>query len=408
MYDVKKIRNDFPMIQNNPDIIYFDSAATSFKPNSVIEKVKEYYEKYNTNIHRGDYDLSFKVSNEYENTRETVKEFINANDSKEIVFTSGDTTSINTLAFGFVSKLVEKDEYILTSEVEHASDILPLFKVSEKTGCRIAYIPMNNDGTFNIDEYKKCFDGKNIKFVSLTYVSNVLGYIYPIKEICKIAHDHGAIVHVDGAQAVPHIKVDVKDLDVDFLSFSSHKMLGPDGVGVLYGKFDLLQQCDPLAYGGGSNARFDNLGNIILKNAPYKFESGTPNVEGVLGFNEAMKYLMNIGMNEIQKYDEELVKYLLDKLTKLDNVVVYNSKSDTGIVSFNVKGVFAQDAATYLNKNGICVRAGNHCAKILNNIIGTNESIRASLYLYNTKEEVDKFIEVVKETTLEKCIGAVI
>lgn len=408
MFDVNKIRDDFPMIKNNPGIIYFDSAATSFKPYTVINKVSEYYEKFNTNIHRGDYDLSYIVSKAYDDTRNTIKEFINANDEKEIVFTPGDTASINNIAHGYACKYLGKDDVLLTTQVEHASDILPWFRVSEKTGCKIEYIPVNDDGTFDIEKYKKCFENNNTKFVALTYISNVLGYVYPIKEIVKIAHEHGAVVSVDGAQAVPHIKVDVKDLDCDFLSFSSHKCLGPAGVGVLYGKFDLLEKTEPLMLGGGSNARFDNQGNIILKGTPYKFEAGTPNIEGVLGLNEAVKYLMDVGVDNIQSYDKELCDYLISKLSKLDNVELYNSKSDTGIVSFNVKGVFAQDAASYFNKMGICVRAGNHCAKILNNVIGTNESIRASLYLYNTKEEIDKFVDVVKETTLENCIGAVI
>lgn len=408
MFDVEKIRNDFPMIQNNPDIIYFDNAATSFKPNCVISKVTEFYEKYNSNIHRGDYDISYHVSKEYDETRDVVKKFINAKEAKEIVFTSGDTHSLNTIAYGYAKTHLKKDDVILTTLAEHASDILPLFRICKEIGCKIEYIELNNDGTFNIDNYKKCFELFNVKFVFITYVSNVLGYINPIKDICSIAHKNGAIVSVDGAQAIPHIKVDVQDSDIDFLSFSSHKMLGPDGVGVLYGKYNLLTDLDPLFLGGGSNARFEKDNYLLMKEAPEKFESGTPNIEGVLGFKEACLYLMSIGMEKIHEYDQELVNYFVDELLKLDNVTVYNPKTETGIVAFNVNGIFAQDVASYLNKEGICVRSGNHCAKVLHNVIGTTETIRASLYLYNTKEEIDRFINVVKDTTLEKCIGAVI
>lgn len=408
MFDVKTIRKDFPMIQNNKGLIYFDNAATSFKPKCVIDKVVNYYEFNNSNIHRGDYDLSYRVSKDFEDTRDIVKDFINADSSKEIVFTSGDTQSLNMVAHGYACRNLKKGDYILTSYVEHASNILPWFRVCEKTGCGIVYSPLNNDGTFNLTEYEKCFDIYNIKIVCLTYVSNVLGYIYPIKDIVRIAHNHNAIVSIDGAQALPHFRIDVKDLDVDFLSFSAHKMLGPDGVGVLYGKYLLLNSMDPLILGGGANARFYKDGEVILKNAPYKFEAGTNNIEGVLGLGEAIMYLNRIGMDNISEYTDELVKYLVNKLSKLDNVEIINANSECGIVAFNIKGVFAQDAASYISKNNICVRAGNHCAKIIDNVIGTTDTIRASLYFYNTKEEIDKFIDVIKDTTLENAIGVII
>ena len=408
MFDVRKIRNDFPMIVNNPKMIYFDNAATSFKPQVVIDKVNEYYTRFNTNIHRGDYDISFKISNEYESVRNTIKDFINANSPKEIVFTSGDTASINTIAYGYALNKLKKGDVILTTQAEHASDILPWFSVCEKTGAQIKYIELNDDGTFNMENYLNCFNDNNIKMVAITYVSNVLGYEYPIKEITKIAHKNNAIVTVDAAQAVAHLKIDVKELDVDFLSFSSHKMCGPAGVGVIYGKIHLLNEMTPLFLGGGSNARFDNKGQLLLKEAPYKFEAGTANIEGVLGLNEAVKYLNSLTMDEIHSYIKKLTEYLISKLSKLDNVIIYNLKTDTGIVSFNVKDIFAQDVGSYLNSQGICVRSGNHCAKILHNVIGVNESIRVSLYFYNTKEEIDKLVDVIKDITLEKCIGAVI
>ena len=408
MFNIDEIRKDFPMINNNPNMIYLDSSATSFKPQCVIDRVVKYYEEENTNIHRGDYDLSVKVSNEYENVRKTVKEFINADSEKQIVFTNGDTSSLNTIAFGYGLTHLKEGDVILTSLLEHASNILPWFKVAERTKAKIEYMPLQEDGRINFDLLEDFFKNNNVKIVAITHVSNVLGYINDVKRVCEIAHKYNAIVSVDGAQSVPHIKVDVKDLDVDFLSFSSHKMLGPSGVGVLYGKYELLEETEPLMYGGGSNARFEKDQTLILKNAPYKFESGTANIEGVLGLEEAIKYLNKIGMDNIQKHDYELVTYFMNELSKLDNVEIYNKNTDCGIVSFNVKGVFAQDAASYFNKNGFAVRSGNHCAKIIHNVIEVTESIRASLYLYNNKEEIDKFIEVVKQTTLEKCVDSIL
>lgn len=408
MFDVESIRKDFPMLKNNKDLIYFDSSATSFKPQIVIDTITDYYEKKNTNIHRGDYDLSFEVSKLYDDTRKTVKDFINAKDEKEIVFTSGDTASLNQIAYGYISKYLKEDDVILTSEVEHASNILPLFRAAEKTKAKINYIEMNDDSTFNLENYRKCFVDNNVKVVALPHISNVMGYVYPVKEICKIAHDNNAIVIIDGAQSVPHIKVDVQDLDCDFLTFSAHKMCGPTGSGVLYGKYKYLDMMDPLMLGGGSNARFDSNGNIILKNTPEKFEAGTPNIEGVLGLKTAIEYLQNIGIDNISEYCQELNKYFVDKISKLDNVVLYNKDAKSGIVTFNIKDIFAQDAASYFNSNGIAVRTGNHCAKLLFNIIGATETIRASLYFYNNKQEIDKFIEIIKDTTLEKCLDSVL
>ena len=407
MFDVLKVRADFPMIQSLKErhMIYFDSAATSFKPQCVIDKVNEYYTKENANIHRGDYDLSFEVSDEYEKARKTCAKFLNAQRWEEIVFTNGASSSLNLVAYGYGQKFLKEGDVILSTEAEHASNILPWFKVAEVTGAKIEYIPLNHDGTFEIDNFKKAMH-EGVKVVTLAHVSNVLGYVMPIKDITKIAHEYGAIVVVDGAQSVPHIKTDVRDLDIDYLCFSSHKMLGPSGVGVLYGKYELLDKMDPFMLGGGSNARFDICGNILLKNPPFKFEAGTPCVEGVLGFKAALEYLMELGMDNVQKYGHDLHDYFLKRMSELDNVEVYNPKSETSIVTFNVKGIFAQDAAAYLNKMGIACRSGNHCAKILLNVIGVSETIRASVYLYNTKEEVDYLIDVLKDITIEKCIGA--
>lgn len=403
MWDVRK---DFPIITNNKDLIYFDSGATTFKPKCVIDAVVNFYEFNTCNIHRGDYDMSFEVSRKYDNTRKKVAKFLNAKRSEEIIFTSGATSSLNIAIYG-MSSVLKKGDTILTTYLEHASNILPLFKIAKEKEVNIKYIPLNEDGSFNIDNYVKCFDS-SVKMVVLTYVSNVLGYINPIKEICDIAHKHNALVLVDGAQGVPHLKVDVTDLDLDFISFSAHKMLGPSGIGVLYGKYDLLKQMSPVFYGGGANARFDKDGNVILKEVPEVFEAGTPNIEGVLGLSSAIDYLNSLGMENIEKYDNYLIKYMMDKITKLDNVTVYNKNADVAICSFNVNGIFAQDVGSYLNKNHIAVRTGNQCAKILHNVTGNDQIIRASMYLYNTTEEIDRFVDVIKDCTIEKCIGAII
>lgn len=405
MLDVNAIRNDFPFIKNNPEVIYFDSAATSLKPQSVIDAVNDFYTKYTANIHRGDYDVSFKTSKAYDETRKIVKDFINAESFQEIVFTSGDTFSLNQIIFGYVKTHIKEDEYILTTKLEHASSILPVYECHKQ----FLFADVNSDGTINLSKFEELFKTNNkIKYVLITYVSNVLGYINPIKELCTLAHQHGVKVIVDGAQALPHFKVDVKDLDVDFLTFSGHKMLSGSGIGILYGKKELLEEMTPLLYGGGANARFDDKGNIILKNVPERFEAGTPNIEGVISLGAAIKYLDSIGMNNIHEYDASLVDYAMRKLSSLDNLIIYNPLSRSSLITFNVKGIFAQDVASYLNYHHICVRTGNHCAKILHNIIGEDQTIRLSLYFYNTKEEIDKIYEVLKDITIEKCIGVVI
>ncbi len=408
MFDVNKIRNDFPMIRNHPDLVYFDSAATSFKPDCVIDEIRRYYEQDNANIHRGDYDISFRVSKIYDDTRKRIASFINAPLPECIVYTYGATSSLNTVAINAGRHFLKEGDVILTSKVEHASDILPWFEAAKQAKAQIRYIPFDEHALLDLDDYRKCFSDGKVKIVALPYVSNVMGYIYPVKEIVSIAHEHGALVSIDGAQAVPHLKVDVTDLDVDFLSFSSHKMLGPAGIGILYGKFDLLERMDPIFYGGGSNARFYEDGELILQKTPVKFEAGTPNIEGVLGLGKAVEYLGSVGMDEIRDYGIELSDYFIGKLEQMDNVEVYNKGSQAGIVTFNLKGIFAQDAASYFNKNGICVRTGNHCAKLLHHVIEVNETIRASMYLYNTKQEIDRFADLIADTTIEKCVESIL
>lgn len=405
MFDVKKVREDFPMFKNNPNVIYLDNASTTFKPQCVIDAVNDYYVNESVNVHRGDYDLSYQVSKEYEDARETVAKFINA-EPKEIVFTSGASMSLNLVAYGYGRKFLKKGDVILSTEAEHASNILPWFKVCEEVGTTIEYIPLTDQGEMTIEAFKKAIESyPNVKVIAMANVSNVLGYLQPIEEITRIAHEHGAIVVCDGAQSVPHVPCDVKKWGVDFLAFSGHKMCAPTGIGVLYGRYDLLQLTDPFMLGGGSNARFDICGNILLKDAPYKFESGTPAIEAVLGLKAAVEYLQNLGMENVYKYEHELRTYASEKLQELANITFFNPHASTGILTFNVNGVFAQDAASYLSSKGIAVRSGNHCAKILIELIKASETIRSSFYFYNTKEEVDKFIETCKDITVENCVG---
>lgn len=391
------------MIQNNPELIYLDNGATTFKPQCVIDAVNHYYTHTTCNIHRGDYDLSFIVDKAYDETRKTVAEFIKTPNENEIVFTSGASAALNLVASGWGKKLKQGD-IILSTEAEHASNILPWFKAAENTGARVEYIPLTEKGELTIENFKKVMNNQ-VKVVALASVSNVLGFPVLIQEITAIAHEYGAIVVCDGAQAVPHLPVDVKAWDVDFLAFSAHKVLGPSGVGVLYGKYELLESMEPNLLGGGSNARFDMCGNILLKKAPFKFEAGTPAIEATLGMKAAIDYISNIGMENIEAYEKELKRYCIEKLKKLDNIILYNPDAPTGIVTFNIKGVFAQDAASYLNSKKIAVRSGTHCAKILMEVLKTSETIRASFAFYNTKEEVDAFVQAVSEITLENCVG---
>jgi cysteine desulfurase/selenocysteine lyase len=406
MFDVNKIRQDFPMLngrtmQGKP-LIYFDNAATTFKPQVVIDAVVKYYTEQTANVHRGDYDLSYQISESYESARETVARFINAQ-PREIVFTSGASAALNLVAYGWGQKFLKPGDVILSTEAEHASNILPWFKAAEVTDAIFEYIPLAENGELTLENFKAAMHSK-VKVVTLANITNVLGYVAPIKEMAKIAHEYGAIIVVDGAQGVPHIATDVEDWDVDFLAFSAHKLCGPTGVGALFGKYELLQLTDPFMLGGGSNARFDICGNILLKNPPYKFEAGTPAIEAVLGFKAAIDYISAIGMENIVAYEHQLRHYLMSQIKDLEHITIYNPEAATGIITFNVKDIFAQDAASYINSQGVAVRAGNHCAKILMDMLQTSETIRASLYFYNTKEEIDHFVQVIREITLEKCV----
>ena len=386
-------REDFPMLES--DIIYLDNGATTFKPECVINKMTEYYTKYSANAHRGDYDISYKVDIEYENSRKLVSRFINA-EMDEVVFTSGATESLNMIVNGFFGNNLEAGDEVLITLSEHASNVLPWFMLARKNGIIVKNIELDSNLHVTLNNVIKAIT-PNTKVISLAHITNVVGDIRPIKEICEYAHAHNIFVVVDGAQSVPHIKTDVKELDCDFLSFSAHKMCGPTGLGVLYGKKELLESMEPINYGGGMNESFDSIDEVYLKDLPNRLEAGTPNIASVIGFGETIKYLNKIGMDNITIHEIKLKKYLIDKLKTIPYINIINEECDSGIIAFNIDGVFAQDVAYYLNKYHICVRAGNHCAKILKSAIGVKNTVRISMYFYNTYEECDKVYELLKD-----------
>ena len=399
MLDPLKIRKDFLMYVNKVkmqkhDLVFLDNASTTFKPFSVLKAIENYYSLETSNSHRGDYDLCYNADVRIQETRELVAKLINANPN-ECIFTYGTTSSLNLIVFGFAMKHLKAEDEILISVEEHASNSLPWFEVSKATGCKISYIELDKEGRITPSNVMKAIN-KHTKLISIAQVGNVLGYEADIKAIAKIAHDHGVILSVDGAQSVPHMKVDVKDLDVDFLSFSAHKMCGPTGVGILYGKKELLEEMSPVLTGGGNNVTFSPMNNVEYLKAPEKFEAGTLNLEGIFGFKAALEYIEKIGLENIQEYEQNLRKYAINRLKEVDGLTIYNPNADAGIITFNMKGIFAQDLGTYLNSKGIAVRTGLHCAKMLPIFLGTPATVRVSLYLYTTKEDIDKLVEVLK------------
>lgn len=399
MRDVNQIRKDFPMLNGKTmqghKLIYLDNGATTLKPQVVIDSVCDYLSHYSGNAHRGDYDLSHEVDEHYENSREIVRQFINAKSKDEIVFTSGSTDSLNMIAYGYGLTHLKANDEILITVAEHASNTLPWFDVANMTGAVVNYIDLDETGRLTLENVKKAVTDQT-KIIAVAEVTNVLGYQAPMMEICQFAHEHDIIVVVDGAQSVPHQITDVQKTDVDFLAFSGHKMCGPTGIGVMYGKYELLKEMKPTRLGGGSNSRYNSCGVVTLKNPPYRFEAGTPHIEGAIGLAAAIKYLMDIGMENIHQYELELRQYCIEKMLKLDNVNIYNPDS-MGAIAFNIKGVFSQDAASLFNSYGIAIRSGQHCAKILDEFLKVTTTLRASFYFYNTKEEIDAFIEVCKK-----------
>ena len=399
MYDVYELRKQFPMLngtkmQNKP-LVYLDNCSTTFKPQCVIDAISEYYTKYTANSHRGDYDLLYQMDVKVDQARKTVADFIGA-DTKEVVFTDGATGALNLVAYGYGLKNLKKGDEIIISVSEHASNVLPWFRISELTGAVIKYVPLTDDGRLVPENILKVIT-KNTRIVSLAQVGNVLGYIVDVKGFAEIAHEYGAIMVVDGAQSVPHMRVNFKDLDIDFLAFSAHKMCGPTGIGALVGKYDLLCSMDPLLCGGGMNSTFKKDGEVDYRLPPEKFEAGTQNLAAILGFKKAIEFIESVGIDAIHEHDQALVEYAIKELEGLDNIIIYNKNSHNGILTFNIKGIFSQDEATLLNYKGIAIRSGEHCAKILDNYLGTKATCRMSTYLYTTKEDIDAFINAIKE-----------
>ena len=385
-------REDFNILKK--DVIYFDNAATSLKPNVVIEKINEYYNEYPVSYHRGEYDLALKVEKEVEETRLLIKDYINASSINEIIFTSGTTLGINLIVNGFFKKYLNEGDEVLLNKGEHASLVLPWLILKEELNINIKYIDLKEDLTFGVDNFKKSITDKT-KVIALSHITNVVGDIRDLKEIIKIAHDNNILVLVDAAQSLSHINIDVNELDVDFLVSSAHKMFGPTGVGFIYGKENLLEKTNPYIVGGGMNLSLDD--EIIYKSLPYKLEAGTLNISGIIGYKESIKYINELGINNINKRIVELSEYLINNLKMVKYIKILNPNSKSGIVSFNVGDLFSQDVAHYLNKYNICVRSGDHCAKNLKDIKGFKNTIRVSLSFYNNKEEIDKLVSLLKD-----------
>ena len=389
-------RDDFNMLK---DYVYLDNSATTLKPKVLIDAISNYYNNYCSNASRGDYKIALRVDDEILNTRNKVKEFINANNTKEIIFTSNATDSLNKIIFGYFKYNLKEKDQVLITKAEHASNVLPWFELSDEIGVDVDYIPLNKNYEVTLDNVIKSIT-PNTKVISLALVTNVIGDIRPIKEIVEYSHKNNILVVVDAAQAAPHMSVDVKDLDIDFLVFSAHKMCGPTGVGIIYGKEELLNDMYPTVFGGGMNASFTFDKEREYKSLPAKLEAGTLNIAGIIGFGKVVDYLNAIGIDNIHKYEVELHKYAIEKLKSIDNIIIYNDFVNTGIITFNYKDIFPQDRAIYLDKYNICVRAGNHCAKMLKDELKIKNTVRISLYFYNTKEDIDKLVTALSNPNI--------
>ena len=390
-------REDFPILQN--DLIYFDNGATTLKPTCVIDAIVDYYKNYTANAERGDYQNSLLVDQNIDLTRKAVQRFIHAKSEREIVFTENATDSLNQIIFGFFKYKLKKGDHVLLTKSEHASNVLPWFELEEELGIQIDYIPLDEHLHVTLDHVKESIT-ENTKVISIAEVTNVVGDVRPMKEIIQYAHEHGIYVLVDGAQSAPHKKTDVQDMDADFFVFSLHKMCGPTGVGILYGKLELLNEMKPLKYGGGMNVSFTSNGSKVYKNVPTLFEAGTVQIAGIIASRFAIEYLEKIGMDHIHEYEMQLKEYALNRLREVPGIQIYNPDTDSAIISFNIDGIFAQDLAIYLDHYHICVRAGSHCAKILIDEIGIKNTCRMSFYFYNTKEEIDRMVEVLKNPNI--------
>lgn len=399
---MNEICRDFPILDqivNDERLVYLDNAATSQKPKEVIDAVSNYFLRDNANVHRGVHTLAERATEQFEQTRFKVKNLINAKSEREIVYTKGTTEGLNWVAVSFGTQVVKSGDEIVVSYMEHHSNIVPWQILCEKTGARLKYVKLTKNGELDFEDAKEKITAKT-KIVSIAQASNVMGVVNPIKGLAKLAHENGAYMVVDGAQSLPHMKVDVQDLDVDFLAFSGHKMLGPTGIGILFGKMELLERMSPLEY-GGEMIDFVELDHSTYKEVPWKFEGGTQNIAGVIGLGAAIDYLQDVGYEEIEKKEHEMVEYVLPKLLQIDGLTVYGPKEPdkhTGVISFNLDGIHPHDVATALDMEGVAVRAGHHCAQPLMKYLKIPATVRASFYFYNTKADADQLIEAILAT----------
>ena len=400
MIDVEKIRKDFPILDqivNDEPLVYLDNAATTQKPKAVLEAVNRYYQEDNANVHRGVHTLAERATAFYEAARETVRRFINASSTKEVLFTRGTTTGLNWIG-RFAEEILEEGDEVLISIMEHHSNILPWQEACRKAGAKLVYVYLK-DGGLDLEDFRKKLTDRT-KFVSIAHASNVLGVINPVQEIAQLAHEKGAIVVVDGAQSVPHMKIDVQKLDADFFVFSGHKMAGPTGIGVLYGKEQYLNQMSPVEF-GGEMIDFVYEQSATWKELPWKFEAGTPNMAGAIGLAAAIDYLEAIGMDAIERHEQDLIAYVFPKLQAIEGLKIYGSQDlakRSGVISFNLGDLHPHDLATALDYEGVAVRAGHHCAQPLIHYLEVPATARASFYLYNTKEDCDKLVEALIKT----------
>ena len=400
MIDVEKIRKDFPILDqivNDEPLVYLDNAATTQKPKAVLEAVNRYYQEDNANVHRGVHTLAERATASYEAARETVRRFINASSTKEVLFTRGTTTGLNWIG-RFAEEILEEGDEVLISIMEHHSNILPWQEACRKTGAKLVYVYLK-DGGLDLEDFRKKLTDRT-KFVSIAHASNVLGVINPVQEIAQLAHEKGAIVVVDGAQSVPHMKIDVQTLDADFFVFSGHKMAGPTGIGVLYGKEQYLNQMSPIEF-GGEMIDFVYEQSATWKELPWKFEAGTPNMAGAIGLAAAIDYLEAIGMDAIERHEQDVIAYVFPKLQAIEGLNIYGSQDlakRSGVISFNLGDLHPHDLATALDYEGVAVRAGHHCAQPLIQYLEVPATARASFYLYNTKEDCDKLVEALIKT----------
>ena len=398
--DVEAVRKDFPILNqivNDEPLVYLDNAATTQKPRQVLRAITDYYENDNANVHRGVHTLAERATAAYEAARERARSFIHAASTKEVLFTRGTTTGLNWVA-RYAESVLQPGDEVLISVMEHHSNIIPWQEACKETGARLIYAYLK-DGMLDLADFQSKLTEKT-RFVALAHVSNVLGVVNPIKEIAELVHQTNALLVVDGAQSVPHMKIDVQDLDVDFFAFSGHKMLGPTGIGVLYGKEELLEQMSPVEF-GGEMIDFVYEQEATWKELPWKFEAGTPNIAGAIGLAAAIDYLDKIGMETVHQYEQELIAYVFPKLQAVEGLTIYGSEDLTqqsGVISFNLAGLHPHDVATALDYEGVAVRAGHHCAQPLLSYLGVSATVRASFYLYNTKADCDKLVEALQKT----------